>query len=51
MKFNIALLAILIIIGIIMVILGAKANMKPPILTGIGFFIIALLFKDKISSD
>ena len=38
------LLLLLVIIGIVMIVLGVKANMmKPPILTGIGFFIIAYI--------
>ena len=47
MKTNNILLLFLIIIGIIMIWLGIKANIIPPTLTGIGFFIIAILFKQK----
>jgi len=45
MKLNQVLLILLVIVGIVMIIMGVKANMKPPILTGVGFFIIALLFQ------
>jgi hypothetical protein len=45
MKLQKALLILLVIIGIVMIVLGVKANMKPPVLTGIGFFIIAYLFR------
>jgi hypothetical protein len=41
MKLNKIFLAILVVIGIVMIYLGYKANMYPPALTGIGFFIIA----------
>ena len=34
----------LIIIAAVMIYLGIKANMNPPILTGVGFIIIAGLF-------
>jgi len=44
MKTNQILLLLLICIGIAMTILGVKANIIPPILTGVGFFIIAYLF-------
>lgn len=40
---NIALI-LLVIIGIVMIVMGVKANMKPPILTGVGFIIIGYLF-------
>jgi len=40
------LLALLIIIAVIMVILGVMNNIIPPILTGAGFIVIAvILFK------
>jgi len=39
---NIALI-LLVIIGIVMIVMGIKANMKPPILTGVGFIIIGYL--------
>jgi len=38
------LLILLVIIGIIMIVLGIKAKMIPPTLTGFGFFIIAYIF-------
>ncbi len=44
MKLNKILLFVLVIIGIVMIVLGVKSNIKPPILTGVGFFIIAYLF-------
>lgn len=37
-------LAILVCIGIIMIVMGIKIGVTPPILTGVGFFIIAYLF-------
>ena len=43
MKSQKALLILLIFIGIAMIILGVKANIIPPILTGVGFIIIAYL--------
>lgn len=43
MKLNKILLLVLIFIGIAMIFLGVKAGIKPPILTGVGFFIIAYL--------
>lgn len=47
MKLSQVLLLLLVIVGIVMVVMGVKANIKPPILTGIGFFIIAYLFRKK----
>ena len=47
MQLSKVLLILLIVIGIIMIVMGVKANIKPPILTGIGFFIIAYLFYKK----
>jgi len=44
MKTNKALLVLLVCIGIIMVAMGIKIGATPPILTGLGFFIIAYLF-------
>lgn len=41
MKINQVLLGLLVVIGIIMIYLGNKEGMKPPMLTGVGFFIIA----------
>ena len=47
MKFSQVLLLLLVIIAIIMVVMGVKANIKPPILTGVGFIIIAYLLRKK----
>jgi hypothetical protein len=47
MKLKQILLALLIIIAIVMIVMGVKANMKPPILTGVGFIIITALFSIK----
>ena len=41
MKLNKIFLAMLVVIGIVMIYLGYIANIYPPTLTGIGFFIIA----------
>jgi preprotein translocase subunit SecD len=38
------LLIALIAVSIIMIVLGTKADMLPPILTGVGFILIAGLF-------
>lgn len=38
------LVVMLIVIAGAMIYLGTKASMKPPILTGVGFIIIAGLF-------
>jgi predicted tellurium resistance membrane protein TerC len=44
MNLNKILLVLLVIIGIVMIYLGVKANMmKPPILSGVGFIIIAYI--------
>ena len=47
MKLKHVLVFLLIIIAIVMIVMGAKANMKPPILTGVGFIIIAFLLGKK----
>ena len=47
MKLEKVLLILLVIIGILMIVLGVKASMKPPALTGIGFFIIAYILNQK----
>jgi len=47
MQLSKVLLIFLVVIGIIMIVMGVKANIKPPILTGIGFFIITYLFYKK----
>jgi len=44
MKTNKALLGLLVCIGVIMIAIGIKVGVTPPILTGVGFFIIAYLF-------
>ncbi|MDU8884712.1 hypothetical protein RXV94_00975 [Yeosuana sp. MJ-SS3] len=44
MNSNKVLLILLIIVAAVMIYLGVKGNMKPPIFTGIGFVIIAFLF-------
>lgn len=44
MNLNKALLVLLVIVAAVMIYLGVKGNMKPPIFTGIGFIIIAFLF-------
>jgi hypothetical protein len=38
------LIVLLIIIAIAMIVLGTKAGLLPPTLTGIGFILIAVLF-------
>lgn len=48
MKTNNVLLILLVVVAIVMIVLGVNANMKPPILTGAGFIIIAVLFKQII---
>lgn len=35
---------IIILLGIYMIFLGIKSNMQPPLVTGIGFILIGLLF-------
>jgi len=51
MQLNKALLALLIIIGIVMIIMGLKANIKPPILSGLGFIIIAYILNKNFNKD
>jgi hypothetical protein len=51
MQLNKALLVLLIIIGIIMIIMGVKANIKPPILTGLGFIIIVYILNKNLKKD
>ncbi|MBE9489246.1 MAG: hypothetical protein IMY67_03040 [Bacteroidetes bacterium] len=41
------LLMLLVIIGIAMIVIGVKANIPAPALTGVGFFIIAYLYNKK----
>jgi len=38
------LLGLLVIVAGIMIYLGIKAGMNPPIFTGVGFIVIAILF-------
>jgi len=38
---------IVILLGIYMIFLGIKANMQPPLITGIGFILIGFLFLSK----
>lgn len=42
-----ALIIILILIALSMIVLGVKAGMIPPALTGAGFIVIATLFYAK----
>ena len=48
MKLQKALLILLVIIGIVMIVLGVKAKMIPPALTGLGFLIIAYILNQVI---
>jgi uncharacterized MnhB-related membrane protein len=41
------LLILLALIAIVMVVLGISANALPPVFTGIGFIVIAILFYNK----
>ncbi len=47
MKLSKALLILLVIIGIAMIVIGVKAKIPAPALTGVGFFIIAYLYNKK----
>ena len=38
------LLILLALIAVVMIVLGARAGVLPPALTGVGFIVIALLF-------
>lgn len=40
----IVLIVLLILLGIYMIYLGMKASILPPVITGIGFGVIALIF-------
>ncbi len=43
--------AILVLLGIVMVALGLRAGIEAPIVTGVGFFVIAAVFAvDKANS-
>lgn len=44
LKIKLSLTILLILLGVYMIYLGLKAGMLPPTITGIGFFIIAILF-------
>ncbi len=44
MKIIFIIILILIVLAVVMIIIGINANITPPILTGIGFIIIAYLF-------
>jgi len=44
MNLNKVLLILLVLVAAVMIYLGVKGNMKPPIFTGVGFVIIAFLF-------
>ncbi|GGE35744.1 hypothetical protein GCM10010832_14880 [Psychroflexus planctonicus] len=37
-------ISLLIVIAVVMIVLGAKNDMLPPLLTGVGFILIAALF-------
>jgi hypothetical protein len=41
------LLTILILVAIVMISLGIKAKIAPPVLTGVGFIIISILLYRK----
>lgn len=47
MKLQKTLLILLVIIGVVMIVIGVKANIPAPALTGVGFFIIAYLYNKK----
>ena len=47
MKLSKVLLILLVIIGIAMIVIGIKAKIPAPALTGVGFFIIAYLYNKK----
>lgn len=38
------LIGLLIVVALVMIVLGAKNEMLPPLLTGVGFILIAALF-------
>lgn len=42
-----ALLILLLIVAIVMIVLGARASILPPVLTGVGFILITVLFYTK----
>lgn len=41
------LLGLLVLVAIVMIVLGAMKGMIPPMLTGVGFLLIAGLFLNK----
>ena len=41
------LIVLLVLLAAAMIILGINASIIPPILTGVGFMVIALLFSSK----
>ncbi|MCK5400385.1 MAG: hypothetical protein KAJ28_02025 [Flavobacteriaceae bacterium] len=48
MKLQKTLLILLVIIGVVMIVLGIRAKILPPPLTGVGFFIIAYVLNQSI---
>ena len=46
---NKILLILLVIVGIVMIYLGVTKEMPPPVLTGVGFFIIAYILNKTTS--
>jgi hypothetical protein len=47
MKAKNVLLILLVLVAAYMIYLGVKADMKPPIMTGIGFIIISFILSKK----
>ena len=45
------LLLLLVVVAIVMIYLGINLGAKPPIFTGVGFIIIAVLFLIKAKKD
>ena len=41
------LLILLLMVAVVMIVLGARASILPPALTGVGFILIALLLYNK----
>lgn len=39
------ILILLVLLGIVMLVLGYKKDILPPVITGVGFILIAILFK------
>ena len=44
MKIKNILIVLLFLLAVVMIFLGVRADILPPVLTGIGFIIIAVLF-------